>query len=115
MGVGKDKTLLQTPDLAKHCLTSLDVRKLSRSVEEVGSVKMKIVLIAFLALAAVARADDSDNTMETAINFIKDCKGDYILCVKVHINFIIIKVKVLSENSVLIYQIQFQARDFVSG
>ncbi|XP_034837318.1 uncharacterized protein [Maniola hyperantus] len=43
---------------------------------------MKIFLISFIALAAFASADDSDHTMETAINFIKDCRGDYVLCVK---------------------------------
>lgn len=57
---------------------------------------MKIALIVLLALGARASGDDSDNTMETAINFIKDCRGDYILCVKVHNS--IIKVKVFSEN-----------------
>ncbi|KAJ2940090.1 hypothetical protein O0L34_g14127 [Tuta absoluta] len=43
---------------------------------------MKYTFALVLALAAFASAEDSDNTMETAINFIKDCRGDYILCVK---------------------------------
>ncbi|KAL4708572.1 hypothetical protein ACJJTC_014180 [Scirpophaga incertulas] len=43
---------------------------------------MKITAVVILALVAFASAEDSDNTLETAINFIKDCKGDYILCVK---------------------------------
>ncbi|XP_023950840.1 uncharacterized protein LOC112055082 [Bicyclus anynana] len=42
---------------------------------------MKLALIGLFVLATLARAED-DNTMETAINFIKDCRGDYILCVK---------------------------------
>nr|XP_026492464.1 uncharacterized protein LOC113398099 [Vanessa tameamea] len=43
---------------------------------------MKFTLVVLLALGALASGDDSDNTMETAINFIKDCRGDYIFCVK---------------------------------
>ncbi|OWR51343.1 uncharacterized protein LOC116774800 [Danaus plexippus] len=43
---------------------------------------MKVAVFVLLALGALARADDSDNTLETAINFVKDCRGDYILCVK---------------------------------
>ncbi|KAJ0170879.1 hypothetical protein K1T71_013651 [Dendrolimus kikuchii] len=42
---------------------------------------MKFAIL-ILSLAAYAIADDGDNTLETAISFIKDCKGDYILCVK---------------------------------
>ncbi|XP_047036315.1 uncharacterized protein LOC124642060 [Helicoverpa zea] len=42
---------------------------------------MKIFLV-ILAVTAFVSAEDSDNTLESAINFIKDCKGDYILCVK---------------------------------
>lgn len=45
---------------------------------------MKLALIAF-ALVAVANAEYSDNTMDIALSFVKDCKGDYILCVKVNI------------------------------
>lgn len=56
---------------------------------------MKIALIVLLAVSAFASAEE-DKSVEAALNFIKDCKGDYILCVKVH-NFII-KVKVISEN-----------------
>ncbi|CAH2234562.1 uncharacterized protein LOC120634327 [Pararge aegeria] len=43
---------------------------------------MKIALICLVAFASLVRADDSDHTMETAINFIKDCRGDFNLCVK---------------------------------
>ncbi|KAJ8709514.1 hypothetical protein PYW08_009518 [Mythimna loreyi] len=43
---------------------------------------MKLFLVFLAATAFVVSAEDSDNTLETAINFIKDCKGDYILCVK---------------------------------
>ncbi|CAK1594303.1 unnamed protein product [Parnassius mnemosyne] len=43
---------------------------------------MKFTLVVVLALGAFAAAEDSDNTMEIAIGFVKDCKGDYILCVK---------------------------------
>ncbi|CAH0401549.1 unnamed protein product [Chilo suppressalis] len=43
---------------------------------------MKFAAAIVFALVAFAAAEDSDNTLETAINFIKDCKGDYILCVK---------------------------------
>ena len=57
---------------------------------------MKTTLIVLLALGACVSAEESDRSVETALNFIKDCKGDYILCVKVY-NFII-KVKVISEN-----------------
>lgn len=42
---------------------------------------MKSIII--FALFALAAAEESDRTLETAINFVKDCKGDYILCVKV--------------------------------
>ncbi|KAH9644674.1 hypothetical protein HF086_011843 [Spodoptera exigua] len=42
---------------------------------------MKLFLV-ILAATAFVSAEDSDNTLESAINFIKDCKGDYILCVK---------------------------------
>ncbi|CAH0721074.1 unnamed protein product, partial [Brenthis ino] len=42
---------------------------------------MKFALIVLLAVSAFASADE-DNSVETALNFIKDCKGDYILCVK---------------------------------
>lgn len=45
---------------------------------------MKFTFAFIVALVAIASADDSDRTLETAINFVKDCKGDYILCVKVH-------------------------------
>lgn len=44
---------------------------------------MKFTLVLVIALAAFAKAE-SDNTMEIAINFIKDCKDDYISCVKVN-------------------------------
>lgn len=47
---------------------------------------MKFSLV-LLALVALVSGDESDNTMETAINFIKDCKGDYFLCVKVNISY----------------------------
>lgn len=53
---------------------------------------MKLFIV-ILAATAFVSAEDSDNTLETAINFIKDCPGDYILCVKVN-NFIN-KVKVM--------------------
>ncbi|XP_049880850.1 uncharacterized protein LOC126377197 [Pectinophora gossypiella] len=43
---------------------------------------MRIAFVLAIALVAVARAEDSDNTLEVAINFVKDCKGDYMLCVK---------------------------------
>ncbi|KAL0811306.1 hypothetical protein ABMA28_009720 [Loxostege sticticalis] len=43
---------------------------------------MKFTFAFIVALVAIASADDSDRTLETAINFVKDCKGDYILCVK---------------------------------
>ncbi|XP_075986831.1 uncharacterized protein LOC142983710 [Anticarsia gemmatalis] len=42
---------------------------------------MKLFLV-ILAATAFVSAEDSDNSLETAINFIKDCHGDYILCVK---------------------------------
>ncbi|XP_047513049.1 uncharacterized protein LOC125054943 [Pieris napi] len=42
-------------------------------------MKFSLVLLAIVALVS---GDESDNTMETAINFIKDCRGDYFLCVK---------------------------------
>ncbi|KAI8423213.1 hypothetical protein MSG28_014251 [Choristoneura fumiferana] len=42
---------------------------------------MKLTLALVLALAAFAHAD-SDNTMEIALSFVKDCQGDYALCVK---------------------------------
>ncbi|XP_037296099.1 uncharacterized protein LOC115454700 [Manduca sexta] len=42
---------------------------------------MKIAVV-LLSLVIIVNADDSDKTLETAINFIKDCHGDYILCVK---------------------------------
>lgn len=58
---------------------------------------MKVALVLALALVAFVGAEDSDNTMEIAINFVKDCRGDYILCVKVN-NFHHFEVKVLSEN-----------------
>lgn len=45
---------------------------------------MKLALVLVIALAAFAKAEESDNTMELAINFVKDCKGDYITCVKVN-------------------------------
>lgn len=48
---------------------------------------MKILVVFAFALVAFASADDSDNTMEVALSFVKDCRGDYILCVKVN-NFI---------------------------
>lgn len=93
---GNDKTVWQTRYLAKLSLTSLDVRKLTiRPVKEkvlFKNKKMKFTIALVVALAAFASAEDSDNTLETAINFVKDCRGDYFLCVKVH-NFII-KVKV---------------------
>ncbi|XP_041985126.1 uncharacterized protein LOC121737539 [Aricia agestis] len=38
-------------------------------------------LVVFLACCALVSCQ-SDTSLETAINFIKDCKGDYILCVK---------------------------------
>lgn len=57
---------------------------------------MRFALVFVFALGAIVAADDSDNTMEIALSFVKDCKGDYILCVKVY-NFYI-TVKVLSEN-----------------
>ncbi|XP_038219603.1 uncharacterized protein LOC119837890 isoform X2 [Zerene cesonia] len=41
---------------------------------------MKFALV-LLALGALVSAEE-DKTMETAINFIKDCQGDYFLCVK---------------------------------
>lgn len=41
------------------------------------------ILIFIVALAAIAKAEDSDNTMEMALSFVKDCKGDYFICVKV--------------------------------
>lgn len=44
---------------------------------------MKFFLVV-LAITALVSAEDSDNTLETAINFVKDCKGDYTLCVKVN-------------------------------
>ncbi|XP_028177081.1 uncharacterized protein LOC135083644 [Ostrinia nubilalis] len=43
---------------------------------------MKITFVFALAVLACAYADDSDRTLETAINFVKDCRGDYTLCVK---------------------------------
>lgn len=45
---------------------------------------MKIAIVFAFALVAFASADDSDNTMEIALSFVKDCKGDYFLCVKVN-------------------------------
>lgn len=52
---------------------------------------MKIALLVLsLSALACASAEESDKSLETAINFVKDCKGDYILCVKV-----IMRVKVL--------------------
>lgn len=45
---------------------------------------MKLAIVFVFALVAFASADDSDNTMEIALSFVKDCKGDYILCVKVN-------------------------------
>lgn len=45
---------------------------------------MKVAIVLAFALVAFASADDSDNTMEIALSFVKDCKGDYILCVKVN-------------------------------
>lgn len=60
---------------------------------------MKVFLF-ILAATAFVSAEDSDNTIETAINFIKDCHGDYILCVKVN-NFINkVKVKCVLWNQV---------------
>ncbi|XP_053619436.1 uncharacterized protein LOC128680371 [Plodia interpunctella] len=43
---------------------------------------MKLTLVLVAALAAFASAEESDNTMEIALSFVKDCKGDYFLCVK---------------------------------
>ncbi|VVC90302.1 unnamed protein product [Leptidea sinapis] len=42
---------------------------------------MKIVFLIF-AVSALVNAEESDKSVETAINFIKDCQGDYFLCVK---------------------------------
>lgn len=42
---------------------------------------MKFAIL-ILSLAAYATAED-DNTLETALSFVKDCRGDYFLCVKV--------------------------------
>ncbi|XP_063629845.1 uncharacterized protein LOC134801243 [Cydia splendana] len=42
---------------------------------------MKLTVALVLALAAFAQAE-SDNTMEIAMSFVKDCQGDYFLCVK---------------------------------
>ena len=62
---------------------------------------MKLFLVFLAATAFVVSAEDSDNTLESAINFIKDCKGDYILCVKVNNNFINkVKVKCVLWNQV---------------
>lgn len=47
---------------------------------------MKLTVALVLAVAALAHAE-SDNTMEIALSFVKDCQGDYALCVKVH-NFL---------------------------
>ncbi|XP_068625693.1 uncharacterized protein [Battus philenor] len=43
---------------------------------------MKFTLVVVFALWAFAAAEESDNTMEIALSFVKDCKGDYFLCVK---------------------------------
>ncbi|XP_013165459.1 PREDICTED: uncharacterized protein LOC106116244 [Papilio xuthus] len=42
---------------------------------------MKFTLVLVIALGAFAAAEE-DNTMEIALSFVKDCKGDYFLCVK---------------------------------
>lgn len=42
---------------------------------------MKFTIILFLAVGYVSA--ESDKTLETAISFVKDCNGDYFLCVKV--------------------------------
>ncbi|GBP17579.1 hypothetical protein EVAR_12290_1 [Eumeta japonica] len=43
-------------------------------------MKLLVLLAAFGALAV---ADDSDNTLEVALSFVKDCRsGNYFLCVK---------------------------------
>ncbi|XP_059050468.1 uncharacterized protein LOC131845421 [Achroia grisella] len=43
---------------------------------------MKLIVVFVIALAAFASSEDSDNTMDIAMSFVKDCKGDYFLCVK---------------------------------
>ncbi|XP_026732285.1 uncharacterized protein LOC113497042 [Trichoplusia ni] len=42
---------------------------------------MKLFVVILAAVAFVS-AEESDNSLATALNFIKDCHGDYIMCVK---------------------------------
>lgn len=55
---------------------------------------MKYFLLV-LAIGALAKCEE-DRSLETAINFVKDCQGDYILCVKVIIISFLVKVLVWS-------------------
>lgn len=60
---------------------------------------MKLFVVILAAVAFVS-AEESDNSLSTALNFIKDCHGDYIICVKVN-NFINkVKVKCVLWNQV---------------
>lgn len=43
---------------------------------------MKLAVVILFSIVALARSNESDNTMEVALSFVKDCKGDYFLCVK---------------------------------